>query len=726
MRKFFLILTVILLQGLNINAQSNQSGVVNGIITDDSTLAPIKGVHVYFMFANGMIAKHTETNSTGTFSFKLPTGVYYIYFKSERYGFEFYDNVQTFDKAKPIEVKNNDTINIKVGLKNNIPIVTLTPPKNLKATQVLNNWGTLVHLTWASATILPQPHYYIQYNVYRSDNISASPLNFKKITSANGNEFYDKTITKGAAYKYYLTSTIYEMESTPSDTVSISIKDSLVAGKGIISGVIIDDSTKQPIAKASFALIPTANFHCDGGQTKADGSFSMQVSEGSYYLYVKANEYNFEYYDNVQNLTSAKKIEVKKGDTLKLNIGLSKMVLRPKLTLNGSVKDISGVGQKSEIVAYRVKLNSKHYYASSTKSDSEGKFSMSVQEGDTVVVYTRPLDKSLLPEYYENKSNFNEATRIAVKSNLTIAIVVDKKPVYANGMSGIVNDVDSKPVASSISAIMIGGNTIGKRITSTLSDSLGLYGFTNLELGKYILFAKPTGEYKPTYYRADGAQTMDWRKADTITMSSTSIVTNLKFKLVKQSDTGHAIISGSIVNKNNLGVEGVTVFALDENNQVYSYAITNPSGFYFMNGLTSGTYKIVTDKVGYEPSTIPLVILNYENTTAMSKSGSIIINPITSDIKDALITVKKFELSQNYPNPFNPATSIKYSVPTSSFVKISVYDLIGREVKILTNQKHEAGSYSINFNATELPSGIFIYQLQSGKNTISRKMIYLK
>ena len=71
----------------------------------------------------------------------------------------------------------------------------------------------------------------------------------------------------------------------------------------------------------------------------------------------------------------------------------------------------------------------------------------------------------------------------------------------------------------------------------------------------------------------------------------------------------------------------------------------------------------------------------------------------------------EFELSQNYPNPFNPSTTIRYSLPVTSNVKLSVFNILGEEVQILVNETKEAGIYTINFNASQLNSGIYFYKL---------------
>lgn len=86
----------------------------------------------------------------------------------------------------------------------------------------------------------------------------------------------------------------------------------------------------------------------------------------------------------------------------------------------------------------------------------------------------------------------------------------------------------------------------------------------------------------------------------------------------------------------------------------------------------------------------------------------------------------KFILNQNYPNPFNPSTAITYSIPTSSKVTLTVYDVLGKLIATLVNTDQEAGSYSVNFNADGLISGIYFYKIQSGKFVKTNKMLLLK
>ncbi len=86
----------------------------------------------------------------------------------------------------------------------------------------------------------------------------------------------------------------------------------------------------------------------------------------------------------------------------------------------------------------------------------------------------------------------------------------------------------------------------------------------------------------------------------------------------------------------------------------------------------------------------------------------------------------EFSLSQNYPNPFNPSTVINYQLPTSSSVKISIYDAMGREVDILVNKSQNAGNHNVEWNAVNFPSGVYFYRLEAGSFVSNKKMILIK
>ena len=102
------------------------------------------------------------------------------------------------------------------------------------------------------------------------------------------------------------------------------------------------------------------------------------------------------------------------------------------------------------------------------------------------------------------------------------------------------------------------------------------------------------------------------------------------------------------------------------------------------------------------------------------------IEPISTEIP------QKFELFQNYPNPFNPMTKLRFNIPLSRGVSegrgvlLKIYDVLGKEIAVLVNQDLKPGIYEIDWNAENIPSGVYFYSLITNEFTKTRKMVVLK
>ena len=99
---------------------------------------------------------------------------------------------------------------------------------------------------------------------------------------------------------------------------------------------------------------------------------------------------------------------------------------------------------------------------------------------------------------------------------------------------------------------------------------------------------------------------------------------------------------------------------------------------------------------------------------------------VTGIDQEPVAEVKSYALSQNYPNPFNPTTKITYSVAKTEKVKLTVYNLLGMQVAELVDGVKGAGIYTVEFNARNLPSGVYFYKLETANQQLTKKMVFLK
>jgi hypothetical protein len=83
-------------------------------------------------------------------------------------------------------------------------------------------------------------------------------------------------------------------------------------------------------------------------------------------------------------------------------------------------------------------------------------------------------------------------------------------------------------------------------------------------------------------------------------------------------------------------------------------------------------------------------------------------------------------LRQNFPNPFNPSTTIRYELPRASQVSLTVYDILGRQVSVLVNERRDAGVHEVKFDGSKVASGAYFYRLQAGDFVSSKRMLILK
>ena len=596
-------------------------------------------------------------------------------------------------------------------------------PTNLTATQ--SAWGQYLYiqLNWKPDVNRDMDSFY--FNVYKKNGgVSDTGTFHKMYTHVHMNFWIDKYVQRGETYSYYVTAENNLGESAPSDTAVVSIDSNLV--KGVISGTLKDNSTNAPIVNARVAFIPVFGWDLTFVKTDSMGNFNTSLLPGTYLIYTNAEGYYPEYYNNVRDIFHATKVQLNSGDSLSFDIALQLKTVPTKYMLSGTVTDTAGNPLKAWIEVYNVAHNTYHWKYYHAVTDSGGHYSVHVRGGDTVVVFAHPFNHDYISQFYNDKSNFMDADRIPISSDTSgINFVMNHKPVYNNGISGVVKNDSSLGVNAIIFAIRLNDKHDFHKRYSTITDSLGNYSFSHMYPGNYILLAIPERNYEPTFFRYDGMQTLRWKDADSVVVNASGTVAGINFTVVADTDSGADLVSGTVRDNSGNPVNGAFVFALDANQQVSAYGITDQNGNYTIAGLTPGSYSISTDKYGYTSTQTSTVSLDYNSNFTSSASFTMTPTDVTS-INSNSGTIQNYKLYQNYPNPFNPTTVIKYSVPMASRVTLKVYNILGSEVATLVNGEKAVGNYSVTFNGSNLASGIYFYQLKAGSFVQTKKLVLMK
>ena len=179
-------------------------------------------------------------------------------------------------------------------------------------------------------------------------------------------------------------------------------------------------------------------------------------------------------------------------------------------------------------------------------------------------------------------------------------------------------------------------------------------------------------------------------------------------------------VSGAVykINKLNaisasIGTTGIspnTDIAFDKNGVLYGLA-----------GIGTALNKLISIDTSSGAGTLIGTNIGFASTNGLAVSPDIVgIQNITTAIPD------KYELYQNYPNPFNPSTSIRFDIPKAEKVQLIIYDMLGKEITKLVNEKLDAGTYEYKFDASSLSSGVYFYRLGSGDLSFTKRMLLIK
>ncbi|MFA7360185.1 MAG: T9SS type A sorting domain-containing protein [Candidatus Kapaibacterium sp.] len=295
-------------------------------------------------------------------------------------------------------------------------------------------------------------------------------------------------------------------------------------------------------------------------------------------------------------------------------------------------------------------------------------------------------------------SNFTVTGRVDYQDNSQPVEGGYMKAVKLDKFSGNVVTVDSTP-------IQVNGYYSLKHITQ---DSLYL-----------IAFPQSNQPFIPTYY----PQGINWKNAQKLFASSNISDMNISVQRM-ESISGDCTVKGKVVINDKIITHLKDAILYVKNGGSFvKYSVTDGNGLYQINSVQHGSAKILVDRLGYSSDSISINLVSgstYDNVNFNLNQIYVRI------IKDENLLPLKYSLSQNYPNPFNPNTVISFQLSVDSKVSIKVYDVQGREVQTLVNERMNAGTYETTFDGSGLNSGVYFYRMVTDGYRETKRMMLIK
>lgn len=298
--------------------------------------------------------------------------------------------------------------------------------------------------------------------------------------------------------------------------------------------------------------------------------------------------------------------------------------------------------------------------------------------------------------------------------NITNAAIttISGKVVYKDSLNPVVSGY-----VKAVNYDYVSGITMVFDSTSINSD--GTYILRNVRVDSSYIVAYPNSEivndFIPTYYPS----AIMWMQA-TLLYTTTNLE-NIDIAAHRIASTnGSSSISGNVFfSLISNPVSSVTI-AAKLNDSFAQMDYSTSGGAYTLNNLSPGNYKIYFDKLGYRNDSLAVSLIPHQNVVV-----NINLNNNITNLTNGTVPTD-YMLYQNYPNPFNPATKIEFDIPKSSFVKLIIYDVLGREISVLLNKELTRGKYSYSWNAHNTPSGIYFCRLQTESYSAIKKMLLIK
>jgi hypothetical protein len=538
-----------------------------------------------------------------------------------------------------------------------------------------------------------------------------------------------------------------------------------VRPKGTVSGTVIDDSSKKPLAGAlirffsqslTIMVYPPPTVVAD-----SLGHYEALLDTAVYLI--RAEEppmrdwhpsYRPEWYDNVTEVGKATPVHVTPGSNFVADFGLSRFYPPHPVTIEGTVTDTSGNPLRAALVAIMVPIQAMNMFDTDLdehddavtveeigycrgivwkgRTDSMGHYSATVLSGRQYIAMSAKW--GYLTEYYDGKVNPLQADLIKADSDVKgINFSLAANTVVRNSISGSVRDSSGAGIPARVILFPLRPTWPWmSAVRAGHTDSTGTYTLTDVHGGKYFVLAVPFKGYAPAFYKEGAYGVRSWQKADTVTVSGD--ITGIDIGVVALKKHGLACVTGRVIGPDDKPLSGVRAFAISSNDEMVGFGLSDNTGAYAIDGLDSSPTTLTFDCEGYQTgqATVMPGIGQFSITAADVKLSSVATAlPVTPYRPVA------YQLEQNYPNPFNPTTTLAFDMPDAGVARLVIYNLLGQEIVTLYNSPVAAGRWTVTWDGKDvvgklLPTGIYLVRFTALEGsglqrfTQLRKMVLLK
>ncbi len=673
-------------------------GAIEGYVLNAATNLPVAGATVAAMSGpnsstpSGGVSSHGMTDQNGFYRISgLAAGDYYVMAQANGFVLQYFDMAANLTLATKVSVTDGQTtpnIDFALGI---MPGISGT----------VTNEATTLPISGAHVILDgPNTRAVAVTDAHGNYHLAAGPGTYKVRAVAQGyaEEWYNEQATYQAANDVVV----------PQNGDVTGIDFTLTRHGSSISGIVYD-AANNPVAGAQVSVWINANAPSNStatGYGKAvtaiDGSYTIDgLPAGSYIARANAAGFIPEFYNNAANVQTATAIVLAANQAA---TGID-FALEMGGAITGTVTNASTAVPIAH--AYVHVRGSLHGIEFGARTDAHGDYRIEgLPSGNYTVFFAAP---HFVGEFYDDTNNPALAAIVAVAAPSVVSDIDAALTPASNGPRKYNGSVSTGNPAMSSYVLVEAINPDNGLSMITTVDETGRFEFDAWD--NAIVRARAIG-----HIGLYAGNTRYWKDSQT-----NGFTGSINFVLEPVAETGLAEMSGTVRDAStNQPLAGAWVYAADASGETF-FAVTWRDGSFFLPNTTNGGLDVMVSEVRYETTNSAANVNEARGSAdiAAQRTGLTSVQPEKA-------APLQLALRQNYPNPFNPSTAITFTLPKQAKATLKVYNLLGKEVTTLTNDVYSAGTHTVNWNASGIATGIYLYRLETGGTVLTRRMALTK